>query len=168
MPNYELCQLSVSDGRDIYDMLQRIERHENDFNNEAKGMTYEQFKSWLCEREAWSRGELLPSGYVKQWIYWLKVDGIPVGIGKIRESVTEESAKWGGNIGLAIDSLHRSKGFGTILFGFLLDKAKELGINKVYSTVLETNIGSRRVHEKCGGDLVEKRDGTCYFVFDFN
>ena len=165
MGNIKLCPLSLEDGHDVYEMLQRIERYENDFNNEAFGMTYEEYKEWLDERNAWSKGERLPEGYVKQWIFFLKVDYIPVGIGKIRERVTTESAKWGGNIGFAIDPWYRGRGYGTQLFRLLLEEAKKLEVKEVYSTVRKTNFSSIRVHEKCCGKLMKEDDNTCYYVF---
>ena len=146
-------------------MLQRINRFENDFNNEAKDMSYSEYRDWLIERDAWSKGECLPEGYVKQWIYWLKVDGIPVGIGKLREKKTSQSEKWGGNIGFAIDSSQRGNGYGTKLFQLLLTKAKDLEIKEILSTVRTDNIGSNRIHEKCGGVLVKKDTETCYYSF---
>ena len=165
MNKFELLQLSPNDGRDIYEMLQRINRFENDFNNEAKGLSYLEYKDWLIERDAWSKGNHLPKGYVKQWIFWLTVDGIPVGIGKLREKSTSQSEKWGGNLGFAIDSLQRGKGYGTVLFQLLLTKAKEIGIKEILSTVRVDNLGSNKVHKKCGGELVKKDLETCYYYF---
>ena len=44
MKNFELRQLSPTDGEDIYDMLQHIEASENDFTNPVHGMDYEKYK----------------------------------------------------------------------------------------------------------------------------
>lgn len=162
----QLVQLSPDDGRDVYEMLQRIDRRENDFNNEAKGMTYEEYRKWLAERDSWSRGEALPDGYVKQWIYWLKVDGVPVGIGKLREHITQESTRWGGNIGFAVDSQARGKGYGLLLFQMLLRKASDIGIDEIVSTVMSTNVPSRKVHEKLGGELFKEDGGILYYRFN--
>lgn len=161
----KLEQLTVSDGRDIYDMLQRIEKNENSFLNDANGLSYEQYKEWIVEKDRWSRGEMLPEGYVKQWVYWLKDKNVPVGFGKIREKLTENSLEWGGNIGFSIDPLHRGEGYGNIILQLLLDRAYELGIKKVLSTVKSSNIVSRKVHEKMGGKLIDERNGIMYFEF---
>ncbi len=165
MTDYMLCQLSPEDGIEIYEMLQRIDSQENGFNNEAKGLSFSEYKKWLVERDSWSRGENLPDGYVKQWMYWLKVNGIPVGVGKIREKTTESSKKWGGNIGFAIDSLYRGKGYGTVLFNQLLIQAKKKNIKEIYSTVKTYNASSNAVHIKCGGTIVNQEGDTCYYVF---
>lgn len=95
-------------------MLQRIGPSENAFRNDVNGMTYEEYKIWLVLMKAWSKGERLPAGYVRQWTYWLVDNGVPIGYGKLRETATEESRKFGGNIGYAIDPLPCGKGYGNI------------------------------------------------------
>lgn len=165
MNSMRLVQLSTNDGKDVYGMLQRIERWENDFNNETKDMTFKEFKQWLLKMDQWSKGEALPEGYVRQWIYWLIVNDIPIGIGKLREKTTTESLKWGGNIGFAIEASERGKGYGTCLFQLLLNKASHIGIEDIISTVMSTNIPSRKVHEKLGGELTNEHDGIVYYHF---
>lgn len=161
-----LQQLSISDGIEVYDMLQRIGPSENAFNNEVNGMTYEQYQEWLIKMDAWSRGDQLPVGYVKQWTYWLIDSNKPVGYGKLRERATEASRKFGGNIGYAIDPLCRGKGYGNLLFELLLLEAKQKRIHEVYSTVEKYNYNSKKVHEKCGGRLINEDDIRWYFFFD--
>ena len=163
----KLQQLFLSDGKDIYDMLQRIGSSENAFNNEVNGMSYEQYQEWLIKMNAWSRGEQLPDGYVKQWSYWLMDCDKPVGYGKLRERATEASKKFGGNIGYAIDPLHRGKGYGNQLFKLLLLEAKNKQIREVYSTVEKFNYSSKKVHEKCGGQLINEDNIRWYFKFVF-
>lgn len=166
MHSFAVHQLSVDDGIEVYEMLQRIGSNENDFTNDAKGLSFEQFKEWLKEKDSWSKGESLPEGYVRQWIFWLIVDAVPVGYGKIREKITEKSAVWGGNIGYAIDSTKRGLGYGTILFNGLLNEAKRLGVTQVLSTVKIDNYASRRVNEKCGGVMVKENEENCYYSFN--
>ena len=81
----ELKKLSAEDGRDIYELLQEIPKEENGFGNNANGMTYEQFREWLVKKEEESRREGIVDGWkVGTSTYWLYVDGIPVGFGKLR------------------------------------------------------------------------------------
>ena len=101
----QLRQLSLNDGRNIYEMLQRIGRCENEFNNTANGLSFDEFSLWLKEQDSWSQGENLPDGFVPQTVFWLFDDDVPVGIGKIRHSLTEQSRSAGGNIGYATDPL---------------------------------------------------------------
>ncbi len=164
----ELRELSLEDGKDIYEMLQRISPDENRFKNEANGMTYEEFKQWLIKQNNWAKGENLPAGYVKQWTFWLYDKDIPIGYGKLRERVTEQSRQFGGNIGFAIDPLHRGKGYGNILFEQLLDAAKKKKIDEIFSTVEKFNYPSKKVHEKCGGKLADENEERWFFSFDIN
>ncbi len=165
MKKLKLQQLSILDSEVIYSMLQRIGPSENAFNNEVNGMSYEHYQEWLSKMDAWSRGDQLPPGYVKQWTYWLMEDGIPVGYGKLRERVTEASKRFGGNIGYAIDPLYRGKGYGKRLFKLLLLEARKKHIREVFSTVEKFNYASKKVHENCGGSLVNEDDIRWYFLF---
>lgn len=162
---FSLKQLSPNDGIEIYKMLQRIGPSENAFNNEVNGMTYDNFQQWLIERDNWSKGEGLPKGYVKQWIFWLIVDKQPVGFGKLREKVTIESRKFGGNIGYAIDPLYRGNGYGKVLFGLLLEQASNMKIHEVYSTIEKPNHISKIIHDSYGGKTVMEDDKRWYYLF---
>lgn len=92
-------------------MLQGIDRRENDFTNDVKDMPYEEFPEWCKLQYEYANGRLLPAGYVPQSIYWLYIDGEPVGIGKIRWKLTETSREAGGNIGYAISRQYRGHGY---------------------------------------------------------
>lgn len=163
--NMKVIELNEDDGVEVYNMLQRIGANENAFNNEVYGMEYERYKEWLTVQCAWARGEQLPEGYVRQWTYWLYGDSIPIGYGKLREKVTEQSRSFGGNIGFAIDPLVRGNGCGFFLFQSLLKKAKENNIKEIFSTVEKYNYASKRIHEKCGGKLVNENDNRWFYDF---
>ena len=161
-----LKQLSVNDGHKVYDMLQRIGANENAFFNEVNGMSFQEYKNWLIRMNDWSKGDNLPNGYVKLWTFWLVNDeGVYCGYGKIREKLTDESRKFGGNIGFAIDPLYRGQGYGYILYSLLLKKAKELSIKEIISTVEKYNYPSKIIHEKCGGVLFQETDIRWYYKF---
>lgn len=162
---YLLKELNPSDGYDVYNMLQSIGKEENEFHNDVKGMSYDEFKQWLGVQYNWAHGLGLPEGYVKQWTFWLYIDEMPVGYGKLREKLTASSRKLGGNIGYAISSPERGKGYGTVLFKMLLDKARELKIETVLSTVEKNNPNSKRIQEKCGGILIEENDERLFYRF---
>ena len=161
-----LKQLSVNDGREVYDMLQRIGADENAFHNEANGLTYSEFKEWLKLMDDWSKGENLPDGYVREWKYWLvDNDGHYCGYGKIREKLNKKSREFGGNLGFAIDPLYRDRGYGNILFNLLLLEARNKSIREIISTVEKYNYPSKKIHEKCGGRLYRETDIRWYFDF---
>jgi len=163
--NLFLRQLSPSDGEACFLMLQHIEKEENAFTNPVKGMTFVEYKEWLMEQDDWSRGEKLPAGYVGQTIFWLWDGNIPVGIGKIRHALTENSRALGGNIGYAVSSEFRGRGYGSTLLRELLLKADEMGVTERILTVEKYNYSSRRVIEKNGGVMFDENDLRWFFRF---
>lgn len=164
----EFRELTPQDGNNemIYAMTQDIGRDENRFNNEPYGMTLSEFSEWVMKQYDWSLGKNLPEGYVKQWTYWLFVNDIPVGYGRLREKVTEQSRKFGGNIGFAIRKSRRGGGGCTLLFGLLLWTAKSKHLETIFSTVEKYNFASKRVHEKCGGIITGENESRWFFRFE--
>ena len=160
-----LKKLDPSDGRDVYDMLQRIGSCENEFKNTAYGLSFRDFQDWLKLQYHWSYGVELPNGYVPQTIFWLYVGNVPVGIGKIRHILTENSREIGGNIGYAIDPLWRGNGYATILLHELLREADVLGISEKLLSVEKYNPASKRVIEKNNGILVYENEQRWFFSF---
>ncbi|MCR5226394.1 MAG: GNAT family N-acetyltransferase [Eubacterium sp.] len=161
-----LVDLSLEDGRDIYEMLQRIGACENEFKNTAHDLSFDEYKDWLKEQYDWARGVNLPQGYVPQSIFWLFDDDVPVGMGKIRHELNENSRRIGGNIGYAVDPGYRGKGYATFLLGKLINKAKELKIEEILLSVEKYNPASRRVIEKNGGRFLYENDERWFFTFE--
>ena len=158
-----LKKLSARDGETVYRMLQDIETCENSFTNPVRGMDFEEYKKWLVQQEEWSEGRNLPEGYVAQTIYWLMDSDVPVGIGKIRQALTEESREHGGNVGYAIGSKFRGHGYGKTLLKLLVEEAKKLKIEEILLTVDKGNIASKNVIEANGGILVRDNPERWYF-----
>ena len=163
--NIYLQNLSVNDGKEVFEMLKRIGSNENSFTNPVHDMDFAQFKEWLIEAELHSQGKKLPSGWVQQSIYWLMNDKVPVGIGKIRHALTEKSRIQGGNIGYAIDPIYRNLGYGNILLAKLIERAKMLHIKEFLLTVDKGNIPSKKIVEKNGGILFKENAERWYFNF---
>lgn len=158
-----LQKLSGQDGEAVYRMLQDIGTCENSFTNPVRGMAFEEYKKWLVQQEEWSEGRNLPEGYVAQTIYWLVDGGTPVGIGKIRHALTPESREFGGNVGYAIGSPYRGRGYGKVLLGFLLEEARKMEIDEILLTVDKCNNASKKVVEANGGILVRENSERWYF-----
>ena len=153
-----LRELSRDDGIDVFNMLKGVDSVENSFTNPTYAMTFSMFRKWLIEQESWSRGELLPKGYVAQSTYWLYDDCKPVGIGKIRHALTEASLKSGGNIGYAVSKPYRGNGYGERLLVLLIDEARRLGVKELLLTIDKGNLASQRICKKCGGILIDEDD----------
>lgn len=83
--------------------------------------------------------------------------------GKIRWKLTETSREAGGNIGYAISRQYRGHGYGTILLKSLIDIAKSGNCPELLATVKKYNYASKRVMEKCSGELVRETDERWYY-----
>ena len=126
-----LQKLSITDGRLIYDMLQEIESNANGFYNTVKGMPYDDYKLWLNQNVNISSGIGLEDWMVPQTTYWMFVDEMPVGCGRIRHWLNESLEATGGHIGYAISCLQREKGYGNELLRLLIEECCEMGIECV-------------------------------------
>lgn len=161
---YFVQKLSPIDGKECYDLLQRIGGMENDFTNPMHGKSYEEYKEWLVQQDAWSREEQLPKGFIGQTCFWLMVDNVIVGLGKIRHGLTARSREEGGNIGIAIDPCQRGKGYGTIFLHLLIEKAKEMKIGEIWITVKKYNYPSKKALEKNGCFVFKETENWWYLT----
>lgn len=159
----ELRELTTNDGKDIFDMLNEIGPGENGFMNNAYGLSYEEFKSYLQENIHHSKGMNLPPGYVPQTTFWLYIDLKPVGMGKLRHYLNDSLRTHGGHIGYCIKPSERGKGYGTVILRELLKEAKAKEIDNALITCNETNTASRRVIEGNNGVLECIDDGKCKY-----
>lgn len=160
-----LKQLTVNDGVEVFNMLKGILPVENSFTNPVFNMSFIEFKNWLVQQDDWSKEKNLPEGYVGQTIFWLMNDDSPVGIGKIRHLLTPQSRLNGGNIGYAISSDHRGKGYGNEILRLLLEQAAIMKIKEIMLTVDKYNYASKSVIEKNGGILFDENEERWYFRF---
>lgn len=159
---FNLKKLSINDGQEIYAMLQEIPYDENGFLNDMNGATLEEFKAWLIKRDNESKGIGIGEGRVPQNIYWLYADEVPIGYGKIRHRLTEKLFDDGGHIGYSIRSSERGKGYGKLQLKLLLERAKEIGIDKVLLTIHCNNINSLKVAMKNGGVIEKQDENKCW------
>ena len=159
----KLKELSLNDGKKIYDMLQDIEKEKNGFHNEANGLTYEEFQIYLKSNKRMAQGKDLPEGYVPQTIYWFWVEDKVVGMGKLRHYLNDNLRKKGGHAAYAIKEDKRKKGYGKLILKKLIEKAKKKGIKDLLLTVDDVNKPSRKVIEANGGKLEKIIEGECYY-----
>lgn len=90
--------------------------------------------------------------YVNQTTYVLTDDNNHIyGVVNLRHEIRGDLINRGGHIGYGIRPSERRKGYATIQLSKVLEKAKEMGINKVLLTCRKANIGSKKTIEKCGG-----------------
>jgi predicted acetyltransferase len=159
----ELKELSLCDGRDVYDMIQETGQGENGFFNGGYGLRYDMFPDYLEGHYKMGKGIGLKQEHVPQTMYWLYINDKPVGIGKLRHYLNDSLLLIGGHIGYTIIPSQRGNGYGNIILAELLKKAKEIGVNKTLLTCNEDNIASRRVIERNGGVLENIVERKCRY-----
>lgn len=109
------------------------------------------FSAYVEKEKSKARGENLPVGFVPETRYWL-VDGDEyIGDLHIRHILTEHLLRIGGHIGYGVRPSKRKQGYGKLILKLGLEKAKEMGIEKVLLTCDIDNIGSRKIIEGNGG-----------------
>lgn len=161
-----LQPVSLTDGREFYDMLQRIGPNENGFINNVNGMDCADFPAWLEKRVNFSKGIGLADWMVPDSTFWLMDGGVPVGEGKMRHRLTDALRESGGHIGYAIDSTQRGKGYGKELLRLMLAEARRMGITEeILVTVDPRNTPSRKVAEANGGELRRETEERVYYWF---
>ena len=111
-----------------------------------------------------SQGVGLAEGVVPESTYWLVKDGATfVGFSRLRHRLVPALEHHGGHVGYAIRPSERGKGYGTRLLALTLDKAREIGLDRVLVTCDTDNIPSVRVIEANGGvledQLISNRSG---------
>jgi predicted acetyltransferase len=81
-----------------------------------------------------------------------------VGRTSIRFDLNDYLAEAGGHVGYAVLPAHRRRGYATEILEQSLVVARSEGVDDVLVTCAVDNLASRRVIERCGGEL----DGTVY------
>lgn len=90
--------------------------------------------------------------------YWLVDDEKALFIGEvtIRHRLNEALRQSGGHIGYGVRCSEWNRGYGTMLLGLAVEKAKEMRISPVLMTCNDDNLASARVIEKNGFILKDK------------
>jgi len=159
----ELHELALTDGREIFDMIKEIGPGENGFQNGGHDMDFADFPAYLERHVIFARGTDIPPQYVPQTMYWLYVDGCPVGMGKLRHYLNDNLRIRGGQIGYTIRPSARGRGYGTLLLRELLKQAEAKAIPEVLITCDVTNTIFRKVFAANGCELFAIKDGTCFW-----
>lgn len=162
----DLRQLSGDMGKAEYDMLQTILSAENGFTNPAYGLSYSDYQEWLHKEDNYSRGENLPACWLPVTTYFLYIDGVPVGYGRIRHLSSEylENVLGIGNLGYGISKNQRGKGYGNILFAELLKKCREFGYQRIRLFPYKQNEATLKIMLKNGGKIVGEFQEEKYIV----
>ena len=155
--NLFLREPTLEDKDEVIKMCKELETCGDEYPFEGAGrldkLLNTSYEEWLqmCEADktietknpAWSNGT-----------NYLLVDNNNhvYGFSQLRHSLKGELINIGGNIGYVIRPTERRKGYATIQLQLLLEKANELGLDKVLVTCRDNNIGSRKTIERCLGE----------------
>lgn len=159
----ELKKVAVTDGTDIYEMLQELPADENGFINRAAGMRFDEYKEWIKGKVQESEQTGIVDGWkVPQTTFWLFEDGRPVGCGNLRHFLTEKLLEQGGNIGYSIRPSDRNRGLGKVLLSLLIDESRKIGIDKLLLTIHNENTPSLHVALANGGKIEKTTEERSY------
>ena len=115
------------------------------------------FPTYIRSLEDAYRGIGLKPGYVPGTTFWLvRNETQIIGESSLRHWLTLSLEHEGGHIGYAIRPSERRKGYGTRILALTLEKAGDLGLNRVLLTCDTDNIGSACIIEKNGGKLASQ------------
>ncbi len=160
-----LKKLTVSDGEDIYEMMQEIPAEENGFKNPVYGKNYDGYLEWLKKAaEGAERVGIVDGWKVPETLFWL-YDGLrPIGFGKIRHLLTDALRAAGGSIGYAIRPSERKKGYGNKIVELLVTEARKMGA-EILLTVHNGNEASLKAALNAGGRIAKTESGRYYIEF---
>ncbi|NMO98167.1 GNAT family N-acetyltransferase [Paenibacillus lemnae] len=158
-----LKELTIPETQEIQEMAVEIGPGENGFVNGLFTASNEDFSKKIARYYDMARSIQLEPQLVPQTIYWLYIDGRPVGYGKLRHYLNEKLSHHGGHIGYVIRPSCRNKGYGKIMLREILKKAKALKIESLLLTCDENNAASRNIIEANHGVLEGIKDGVCKY-----
>ena len=95
--------------------------------------------------------------------FWLRRDGYPIGISKLRHRLNEALLKRGGHIGFCIRPSERGKGYAKVVLEMTLQRARQMGIDRVLLTCDRDNEPSWRTIQGCGGRLEKMESGARFY-----
>ncbi len=102
----------------------------------------------------------LPDGSVHNDLYWIADGDEVIGFFSFRHTLNEWLREVGGHIGYAVRPSRRRQGHAAAALVLGLDRAREVGLDRVLITCDDDNVGSFRTIEGAGGVLQDVRDQT--------
>lgn len=109
------------------------------------------FDAYLRDLRDHSRGLNLPPGRVPYTMFWVVAGGRVVGRSSLRHYLNPFLEREGGHVGYDVRPTERRKGYGTLILGLMLGRARAFGLTRVLVTCDRDNVASARVIERNGG-----------------
>ncbi|MCI1225526.1 MAG: GNAT family N-acetyltransferase [Bifidobacterium sp.] len=137
--------------------------NEHGFENDAAGMSGEEFVRYLHALERMSAGIGIKPTWVPGTKYILvNDDGDYVGIVNLRQRLNDKLREGAGHIGYGIAPEYRGRGYATQGLRLVLEKAKALGIDEAYLAVHKDNLASLAVQRHLGARIDHEDDEEYY------
>lgn len=151
-PLFELRPLRAEDSEAFFAAVEEMRTTDPDWEfalGYEKGLA---FGEYVRRLEAWGRGEELPARFVPGWFLVGVRAGKIVGRVSIRHLLNARLSSVGGHIGYGVVPSERRRGLATeMLRRALVLCRRDLGLGRVLVTCEDSNEGSRKVIERCGG-----------------
>ena len=136
---------------ELYEEWQTESEHINPWFFKTQCKTIEDFADFIHMLDNYEKANV-DKQYASQTSYFVVDENDRlIGGASIRHYLTTDGYNYGGHIGYGVRPSERRKGYGTQILKLALDEAKALKIYKVLLVALETNIGSNKVIQNCGG-----------------
>lgn len=109
--------------------------------------------TYISECKKYTRSETLPKEEViaTQFFYIRKSDDRLVGMIQVRHYFNDYLSQYGGHIGYSIKPSERRKGYATSMLNAVLPYCREIGLDKILITCIDSNIGSEKTILNNGG-----------------
>lgn len=160
----QLIKLWEADLKKAYELYQTLPEEENGFMNEAYGLTFEEFPTFVQKRKDYSMGLNMRPGRVKSSDYILEDEGNYVGLFKLRHQLNETLIDGAGHIGFGISKDYRGKGYASKGLALLIGIAKEIvPEDELYMAVYKDNQASLKTQLK-NGAYIHHEDDLEYFT----
>lgn len=147
-----------------YSCYQSFDNDENGFQNDAYGLSMEEYKKFVERCVMDSKGIDLPDRKVPQTTYMLMENDHPVGIFKLRHYLNEALRNGAGHIGYGIVKKYRGKGYATMGLALMIQEAKKIiREDEIYFSVHKDNPASLKAQMK-NGAWIDHEDDEQYFT----
>ncbi|MBN1795252.1 MAG: GNAT family N-acetyltransferase [Sedimentisphaerales bacterium] len=154
--NTKLVEPTVELKGEFLAMANEFKAEGSDTMNGVGSIEIDNFENSIIHAKNHSRGIDLPQGWVPASTFWLVSNNQIVGSCNIRHQLNEFLENYGGHVGYGIRPSQRQKGYGMRILKLSLEKAKQLGLERVLITCDDDNIASIIIIETNGGKLEDK------------
>lgn len=118
------------------------------------------FDALLASAERMADTSLPPEdGKVHNDLYWIVDEGEVVGFASFRHELNDWLRQFGGHIGYSVRASRRREGYAAAGLRLAMERARELGLDRVMLTCDDDNVGSFRTIEGAGGILQDRIEG---------